>query len=220
MPDSDLTATVASLRTDHAAILGKLTASDAVPDPLRQFAAWLTGAIEAGLPDANAMTLATAGPDARPSARIVLLRGYDQNGFVFYTNYHSRKGRELTANPFASLVLFWPQLQRQIRIEGSVQATSPEESDAYFRTRPAGSRIGALASNQSEVILGREVLEQRVRELTAQYCDTDLPRPDHWGGYRVVPDSIEFWQRQPNRLHDRLLYTREKNVWRISRLSP
>ena len=167
------------------------------------------------------MTLATAGADCRPSARLVLLKGFDASGFVFYTNYESRKARELAANPWAALVFFWPQLARQVRIEGRVEPVAPHESDAYFHSRPRGSQLGAWASHQSQVISSRAVLDQRMQELTAAYQARPVPRPPYWGGYRLAPTLVEFWQGRPNRLHDRLRYRRlEDGGWLIERLAP
>ena len=189
-------------------------------DPIRQFHQWFEEATLSEIPEPNAMVLATASPDARPSVRIVLLRGYDERGFVFFTNYESRKGRELDANPRAALAFHWHDLERQIRVEGPVVRISAEESDAYFQSRPASSRLGAWASRQSEVIANREILEARIRALELQYADRQILRPEHWGGYRVVPTVIEFWQGRPSRLHDRLRYTRSEGGWLIERLSP
>ncbi len=197
-----------------------LTEGELDPDPIRQFHRWFEAATLSEIPEPNAMVLATASPAGRPSARIVLLRGYDERGFVFFTNYESRKGRELDANPHAALVFHWHDLERQIRVEGPVVRSSAEESDAYFQSRPAGSRLGAWASHQSEVIADREILEARIRALELEYADRPIPRPEHWGGYRVVPTVIEFWQGRPSRLHDRLRYTRSEGGWLIERLSP
>ncbi|MCS6842156.1 MAG: pyridoxamine 5'-phosphate oxidase [Roseiflexus sp.] len=197
-----------------------LSESDIDPDPLVQFQRWFDQAVESGLIEPNAMTLATATPDGRPSARMVLLKGVDNGGFVFFTNYESRKGVELTMNPWAALVFYWPELERQVRVEGRVERISPEESDAYFASRPNGSRIGAWASRQSSVIGSRAELEQRVAELERLYANREIPRPPFWGGFRVIPDAIEFWQGRPNRLHDRLRYRRDAGRWIIERLSP
>jgi pyridoxamine 5'-phosphate oxidase len=190
-------------------------------DPIRQFRTWLEAAESAGLREPNAMTLATCTLDGRPSARMVLLRGFDENGFAFFTGYESRKAGELTTNPCAALVFWWPALEQQVRIEGTVECTTPEESDAYFRTRPRGSQLGAWASQQSEVISGRKILEQRMSELEQEYAGGEVPRPPFWGGFRVRPIVIEFWQGRPNRLHDRIRYQRiEGSGWRIERLAP
>jgi pyridoxamine 5'-phosphate oxidase len=189
-------------------------------DPITQFGRWFAEAQSADLIEPTAMTLATAGPDGRPSARMVLLKGVDQRGFVFYTNYGSRKAGELDGDAAAALVFWWPPLQRQVRVEGSVERVTREESEAYFRTRPVGSRLGAWASAQSQVIPGREVLEQRLRELQEQYGDGEVPLPSFWGGYRVRPEVVEFWQNRPDRLHDRLRYRRVGDGWTIERLSP
>ncbi len=200
---------------------GALDEADAAPSPFRQFAAWFTDAQAANISDPNAMTVATATPDGRPSARIVLLKEYDERGFVFYTNYESRKGHELTENPVAALVFFWPALERQIRVTGAVALVSRDETDRYFRSRPRGSRLGAWASRQSAVIAGRAEVEDRLHSLDQQYPGDDIPTPPHWGGYRVAPDAVEFWQGRPSRLHDRLRYTRQPDgSWRIDRLAP
>jgi pyridoxamine 5'-phosphate oxidase len=190
-------------------------------DPLAQFKRWYAEAVEAGVQLPEAMMLATAAPDGAPSARMVLLKGVEERGFVFYTNYESRKGRELAANPRAALVFHWPQTpRRQVSVGGSVERLSDQESDEYFRTRPFGSRIGAWASRQSEVIVGREGLERSFAELEAEHAEGEVPRPPWWGGYVLLPDIVEFWQNGPNRLHDRLRYRRSGGEWVLERLSP
>jgi pyridoxamine 5'-phosphate oxidase len=196
-----------------------LDAADA--SPFRQFDAWFREALASSPFDPTAMTLATVGPDGRPSARMVLLKSFDEQGFVFFTNYESRKGRELAQTPHAALVLHWPDMARQVRVEGSVTPTPAEESDAYFATRPRGSQLGAWASAQSRVIAGREALEQKLAELTAEYEGRDVPRPPHWGGFRLAPTVIELWQGRADRLHDRLRYRLEGDSrWVKERLSP
>ena len=191
------------------------------PDPIKQFQIWFEDAIAAKLPLPEAMTLATATRDGRPSARMVLLKQVDHDGFVFFTNYRSSKARDLAENPNASLVFFWPQLEKQVRIEGVVSKTSAAESRQYFATRPHGSQIGAWASPQSEVITGREILEQRQAELEEVYRDREVPWPEHWGGYCLKPERIEFWKGRPDRLHDRILYVRQADgAWSIQRLAP
>lgn len=210
---------IAALRQDYAA--HGLRRADLDADPIKQFAKWFGEAAAAEIRDVNAMTLATVDDEGRPDARIVLLKAISDRGFVFFTNYGSTKGRELDANANAALVFFWVQLERQIRIRGAVEKTSRAESEEYFRSRPLGSRLGACTSSQSEVIRDRAALETRLAELTAQYEGADIPLPEHWGGYRVVPSQIEFWQGRPNRLHDRFRYTREADdAWMIDRLSP
>jgi pyridoxamine 5'-phosphate oxidase len=198
-----------------------LREEDLAPDPFTQFGAWFDEVTQADIREPNAMTLATATPDGRPSARMVLLKGVDARGFVFYSNYESRKGNELTANPRAALVFFWVQLERQVRVEGSVERVSGEESDLYFASRPEGSQLGAWASRQSAVLPDRRPLEARYEELHSQYEGQEIPRPPFWGGYRVVPEAVEFWQGRVNRLHDRLRYRRQDDgSWAIERLSP
>lgn len=193
--------------------------ADALADPLAQFERWFDEALAAKLPLANAMTLATVTPQGAPDARIVLLKGIEAGAFVFYTNYQSRKGRELAARAEACLVFFWSELERQVRIEGRVDKVSAAESDAYFASRPLGARHSAHASAQSEPVSGRMVLESQVENVKARYGDNP-PRPAHWGGYRVIPASLEFWQGRANRLHDRLLYRRAGERWTIERLAP
>lgn len=192
---------------------------DADPDPIEQFRKWFDEALAANLYEPNAMTLATATSNGRPSARVVLLKGYDERGFVFYTNYEGRKGRELEENPRCALVFYWGELERQVRIEGRASRVS-EESNAYYRSRPRGSQLGAWASEQSRLVKDRGILEERLRELEAEYEGREIPRPPFWGGYRVEPEAIEFWQGRENRLHDRLLYRRLSGGWEIERLSP
>lgn len=189
-------------------------------DPIRQFQTWFNDAIEAKLPLPEAMTLATATPDGKPSARMVLLKQVDDDGFVFFTNYKSAKAEQLDANPYAALVFYWARLDRQVRVEGSVVRTSSQESRDYFKTRPRESQIGAWASAQSDVISGREVLEERARELETLYGERDIDCPEHWGGYRLTPERIEFWKSRIGRLHDRILYERDSTGWVISRLAP
>ena len=197
-----------------------LDESDVRTGPFRQFELWMREALEREGGEPNAMTLATATRDGRPSARMVLLRGFDERGFVFYTNYESRKGRELAENPQAALVLYWGSLQRQVCITGRVVRLPTEESKAYFESRPRGSRLGAWASHQSQIITSRAELDERVRALEERYPDADIPLPPYWGGFRLIPDTIEFWQGRPNRLHDRLRFTRTEDGWILERLSP
>lgn len=207
------------LRNEYAA--HGLRRADLHSDPLQQFGAWFAAALAADIRDVNAMSLATAAPDGKPSVRIVLLKGFDERGFAFFTNYDSEKGRQLEANPFAALVFYWVQLERQVRISGAVEKTSREDSAAYFHSRPIGSRLGAWASKQSEIVDARQVLDSRLTEMTERFEDGDIPLPPHWGGYRVKPDKMEFWQGRPNRLHDRFRYLRRADgTWQIDRLAP
>ena len=196
-----------------------LAEAGAHPDPLLQFERWFKDALAADVPLANAMTLATVSPERAPDARVVLLKGMEGGGFVFYTNYQSRKGRQLAASPRACLVFLWTPLERQVRIEGRVEKVAARESDAYFASRPVGARLSACASAQSEIVSGRSFLESEVEKTRSLHGESP-PRPAHWGGYRVVPGRIEFWQGRENRLHDRLLYTLVQGAWRIERLAP
>ncbi len=209
----------AASRYEH---IGKgLRRSDLNPDPIKQFANWFTTAIEMGIRDVNAMSLATAGQDAKPSVRIVLLKSFDEDGFVFFTNYESEKGKQLEANPYAALGFYWIELDRQIRISGKVDKTSRKESQTYFRSRPVGSQLSAWASRQSAVLDGRRVLDARMEEMNERFADKRVPLPPHWGGYRLKPDNMEFWQGRSNRLHDRFRYTRQSDgSWLIERLAP
>jgi len=198
-----------------------LREQDVDPDPLHQFAAWYNDAAQAGVRDPTAMAIATSTPDGVPSVRMVLLKGYDERGFVFYTNYSSRKGRELEANPRAALLFYWDPLGRQVRIEGHIRRTSQDESAEYVHSRPRGSQLSALASPQSEVIASRSELEQRVADLSELYGDAELPVPGTWGGFRLSPYRFEFWQNREDRLHDRLVYSLTDDVgWRLQRLAP
>jgi pyridoxamine 5'-phosphate oxidase len=210
---------VARLRQEYTRT--GLEESDAAPDPIEQFRGWFDDALAAGLHEPNAMTLATATPEGRPSARTVLIKGFDERGFVFYTNYEGRKARELEANPHCALVFYWGELERQVRVEGRAGRVSEEESDAYFTSRPRGSRLGAWASEQSRPVEDRGTLERRLRELEREYEGREVPRPPFWGGYRVEPETVEFWQGRENRLHDRLLYRRSGDGgWKRKRLQP
>ena len=209
---------IADLRREYA--LARLDEKDVSRDPIAEFARWFAEAQAAEVEEPNAMVLATATPDGAPSARVVLLKGFDERGFVFFTDYRSRKGAELEANPRAALVLHWSELERQVRITGDVTRTSAEESEAYYRSRPLGSRLGAWVSHQSQAIPSRDVLEGGLREVERRFAGGDVPLPPYWGGYRVKPGAIEFWQGRQNRLHDRIRYEREGDGWRIERLAP
>ena len=198
-----------------------LNEQDLDANPFNQFEKWFQEAIDAKIDLPDAMTLATATKDGMPSARVVLLRGHDERGFVFYTDYESQKGKELAENPNAALVFYWRELDRQVRITGQVSKVSRENSNNYFQNRPVGSRLAALASKQSEVIPDRKGLEGRFKQLAEQYQEEEIPLPSYWGGYRLSPNMIEFWSGRPSRLHDRLRYTRQpNNDWRIERISP
>ncbi len=209
---------IADLRREYAR--ARLDEANVDSDPLAEFHRWFAEAGEAKVLEPNAMALATATRDGIPSVRIVLLKGYDERGFLFFTDYRSRKGSELEQNPRAAVVLFWPELERQVRITGTVSVASREESEAYFRSRPRTSRLSTWVSHQSQVIPARQVLEERAREMRDQFPD-DVPLPPHWGGYRLLHESVEFWQGRESRLHDRLRYVRENGSgWRVERLSP
>ncbi len=211
---------IADLRQNYA--LAGLAKADLDSDPIKQFQVWFQQALDADVIEPNAMTLATATPEGRPTARIVLLKGVSEAGFVFYTNYESQKGQQLINNPYAALVFLWQKLERQVRIEGKVEQLSTTESAEYFHSRPQGSQLGAWASDQSRIISSREVLEQKLADLKQQYSDdTTVPLPEHWGGFRVIPHRIEFWQGRPSRLHDRLVYDLQGDgSWMINRLAP
>jgi pyridoxamine 5'-phosphate oxidase len=209
---------IASLRLSYSQ--NELLEKNVLPNPFKQFGNWFDEALNAQVLEPNAMHASTIS-NGKPHGRIVLLKGFDENGFVFFTNYESNKGKQIEENNFASLTFFWGDLERQVRIEGKIEKVSAEESDEYHHSRPRGSQIGAWVSNQSSVIEGRKVLEDRLLALEKQFENTDvIPRPPHWGGYRVIADKIEFWQGRPNRLHDRILYSKLANEWKIERLSP
>jgi pyridoxamine 5'-phosphate oxidase len=204
----------------HEYIGQGLRRRDLDPDPIKQFNNWFTAAFKAEILDANAMTLATC-VDGQPSARVVLLKDFDERGFVFFTNYASEKGQQLEKNPSAALVFYWMEVERQIRIQGKVKKTSRAESEEYFHSRPIGAQLGAWASQQSQVIDGRRVLDARLEEMKQRFAQGQIPPPPHWGGFRLKPDHIEFWQGRPDRLHDRLRYTLQRDgSWRIDRLAP
>lgn len=208
---------IQNLRQDYRT--ANLSESDVNNNPIQQFKKWFQEAIDAKLYEPNVMTLATSDRFGKPSARIVLLKGIDDNGFVFYTNYDSKKGHNILENPQAALVFFWPELERQVRVEGLVSKVDEQTSTDYFHSRPLGSQIGAAASPQSQII-NRASLEHKVEQLTAQYADAEIPRPSHWGGYLVEPTHIEFWQGRPSRLHDRIIYDLVEGSWIINRLAP
>lgn len=210
---------IADLRKNYT--LAGLSEADADANPFQQFQLWFEQAVSAQLPEPNAMTLATLTPEGHPCGRIVLLKNFDEQGFTFFTNYDSAKGQQLSYHPWAALVFWWAQLERQVRIEGKVEKVSAQESDAYFATRPLKSQLGAWVSEQSQVIASREVLEERFAQLQEKYRDRPIPRPPYWGGFRVIPHRIEFWQGRPSRLHDRLCYRLQSDgSWHRERLSP
>jgi pyridoxamine 5'-phosphate oxidase len=209
---------IADLRKNYTQ--AGLLETDVVADPFQQFKLWFEQAVAANLLEPNAMTIATVTAEGKPSARIVLLKGFDEHGFVFYTNYGSQKGVELQHCPYAALVFLWGDLERQVRIEGKVELVPIEEATAYFHSRPASSQLGAWASDQSTVISDRSILETRLQQLEAEYQNREIPKPTHWGGFRVVPTEIEFWQGRPSRLHDRLRYQLVDGAWKIDRLAP
>ena len=214
-------AEIAALRHDYAA--HGLRRAELDSDPIAQFSSWFTAAIETQIRDVNAMSLATSTTEGRPSVRIVLLKGFSPEGFVFYTNYESEKGRELGANRHAALAFFWAQFERQVRVTGTVEKTSREESERYFHSRPFGSQLGAWVSQQSETVASREALDVQLAEATQRFGGSVIPLPENWGGYRLQPETIEFWQGRPNRMHDRFLYRRAADApsgWTIDRLAP
>lgn len=217
-PDRTPRPLVGSLRREYPQHGLRETEMD--PDPVRQFVTWLDAAVRAGEPEPNATVLATADDRGRPSARVVLLKGLDGRGFVFYTNERSRKGREIQSNPYAALVFHWPSLARQVRVSGAVRQIPREDTDAYFASRPEGAKLGAWASAQSAVAASRAAIDERLRSVRERFAGQSVPRPPHWVGYAVAPDEVEFWQGQPNRLHDRLRYRRSGDGWVLERLWP
>lgn len=210
---------IENLRREYSSEI--LSEKDVAKDPIKQFGRWFKEAMEANITEPNAMTLATTSIDRKPSARIVLMKGYEERGFLFYSNYLSAKGKEMAKNPVVALVFFWPELARQVRIEGTVEKLTKEESEKYFRTRPKGSQIGAVVSPQSQVIEGRDTLEKSWKENEIRYENRDIPKPAYWGGYVVKPQVVEFWQGRESRLHDRIVYKKaDKQSWKIVRLAP
>jgi len=210
---------IENLRQDYRTTT--LSEKDVAADPISQFAKWFKDALDGGIYEPNAMILATATHDGKPSARIMLLKGFDKTGFTFYTNYLSRKGKEISKNPAASIVFFWPELERQVRIEGTLEKISKEESEKYFHSRPKVSQIGALVSQQSQEIAGRDDLETTLKDLTEKFAEKEIPKPAYWGGYILKPQIVEFWQGRTGRLHDRIVYKRaDKSNWKIVRLAP
>ena len=209
---------IADIRKDYQ--LKSLVESEVAKDPFAQFSVWWEEAVQSAIVEVNAMALSTVSPEGKPSSRIVLLKGYTEEGFVFFTNYTSDKGKQIEQNQHVSLLFFWKELERQVRIEGTASKIATAESDAYFNSRPVGSRLGAWASPQSQKIADRAILDQELEKITAQFQEHEITRPPHWGGYRVVPTRIEFWQGRSSRLHDRILYEQVDQQWQISRLAP
>ncbi len=209
---------IAGIRKDYK--LKSLLEADLKKDPVEQFSVWWDEAVKSDIAEVNAMTLATCNADGRPSARIVLFKGLTNDGFVFYTNYQSNKGKELERNPYAALVFFWKELERQVRIEGAVEKINEAESDSYFQSRPAGSKIGAWSSAQSSTVASREVIEESYLNYLKKFDTNPIPRPPFWGGYIVKPKKMEFWQGRSSRLHDRIMYSKQNEDWKIERLSP
>ncbi|WP_246022648.1 pyridoxamine 5'-phosphate oxidase [Filimonas effusa] len=209
---------IADIRTDYS--LKTLDESVIAPDAIDQFTTWWNEAIDSEIEEANVTTVATATKDGIPDARIILLKSYDKKGFVFFTNYNSVKAQELAENPKASMIFFWKELQRQVRVFGTVEKISAADNDEYFNSRPEGSRIGAWASPQSHVIADRTILDQKIEAVKAEFAGKPIPRPEFWGGYLIKPETVEFWQGRSSRLHDRIKYTRQNNNWKIERLAP
>ncbi len=218
MTNKDNHTDLSSIREEYS--LRTLDESDISPDPIEQFKTWMSEAVESKVNEPNAMALGTVTENSRPCVRIVLLKGLIDGQFRFFTNYSSNKGKQMDSNPNVSLTFFWPELERQVRIEGIVSKISSEDSNAYFSSRPIGSQIGAWASPQSELIKSRKVIEEQEKSISKKYEDSKIPRPSFWGGYNVTPDMIEFWQGRKSRLHDRLLFRKEENIWKVSRLAP